>query len=531
MSSPAAAARPGTVPPGTPARTAPLLLRRVRLVPVAPRAGHTPAPAAPDAPVDLRIAGGVVTAVAPRLDPRPDEPVLDAAGRWAAPGLWDRHVHLGQWAGTFGRLDLSTADSAAAVLDLVRARLAGHPPGRPLLGFGFRDALWPDAPTLGALDAVAGATPVVLSSGDVHSGWLSSAARALLGLPAGAPGDDGLVREGPWFAALARVPSLPGADAAAGYRQALAEAAARGVVGVVDVEFAANEREWPERIGQGLDLLRVRAGVYPDRLEAVLAAGLRTGDPLPGGAGLATMGPLKIISDGALNTRTAHCRDAYPVPGDAGHPHGVQSVGPDELARLLRRARTGGLTVALHAIGDAAVGLALDAFAATGARGSIEHAQLLTAADAARMARLGVVASVQPAHLLDDRDVAERVWAGRTGDAFPFRTLLDAGVPLAFGSDAPVAPLDPWLAMAAAVHRSADERAPWHPEQQLGVAEALAASTDGQGTLGAGSRGDVVLLDADPLAPAATTAEAAARLRAMPVAATVLGGRVTHDAR
>jgi hypothetical protein len=106
--------------------------------------------------------------------------------------------------------------------------------------------------------------------------------------------------------------------------------------------------------------------------------------------------------------------------------------------------------------------------------------------------------------------------------------MLDEGVTLAMGSDAPVSPLDPWLAMAAAVHRSADEREPWHPEQALTPREALAASVDGQGTVAPGSRGDLVLLDDDPLTPGAGSAEQAARLRDMSVHATFVAGRLVH---
>ncbi|WP_240646116.1 amidohydrolase [Georgenia sp. SYP-B2076] len=535
-----------------------LLVRRARLVPVGVSARTT------GAPMDVRIVDGVVTDVGARLDRLPVEDVLEAEGRWAIPGLWDHHVHLGQWASTFSRLDLGTAASAAEALELVRARLEAEPPARDdiLVGFGFRDALWPDAPSLAALDAVAGDVPVTLLSGDVHCGWLSSRARELLGAaPGGArdggahdggacdggargggPPDDGLIREAPWFEVLQRLRERPGPDPAAAYRRALGDAAARGVVGVTELEWAPNHREWPDRVAEGLDLVRVRAGFYAEHLDDVLATGRRTGDALPGGRGLVTMGALKIISDGSLNTRTAHCLAPYADPPDPEHPHGVQTVDPQTLEELLRRARAGGLDVAVHAIGDAAAGIALDAFAAAGARGSIEHAQLLAPEHAERLARLGVVASVQPAQLLDDRDVTERVWPGRADRSFPLRALLDAGATLAFGSDAPVAPLDPWLAMAAAVHRSADERPPWHPEQQITAAEALAASTDGQRTLAPGGRGDVVLLDADPLAAGTAartgetvartgdTADAAARLRTMRVAATVVAGRITHRA-
>ena len=155
------------------------------------------------------------------------------------------------------------------------------------------------------------------------------------------------------------------------------------------------------------------------------------------------------------------------------------------------------------------------------------------------MARLGVGASVQPAHLLDDRDVTAQCWPDRADRCFPLRSMVDAGVAVLLGSDAPVSVLDPWLAMAAAVHRSADEREPWNDAEALTVEQALAASTDRQPTLGVGSRADVVLLDADPVAPSApagTVAESASsaavaqRLRAMSVAATYVGGRRTHRA-
>ena len=154
--------------------------------------------------------------------------------------------------------------------------------------------------------------------------------------------------------------------------------------------------------------------------------------------------------------------------------------------------------------------------------------ELVRRDDVPTIARLGLRASVQPAHLLDDRDLTELIWPGRGDRCFAFRWMLDAGVELSLGSDAPVSPLDPWLAMAAAVHRSADDRDPWHAEQALTPAEAFAASVDGQRSVGVGSRGDLVLLDRDPLATAETTAETASALRAMSSALTVVAGRVVH---
>jgi predicted amidohydrolase YtcJ len=131
-----------------------------------------------------------------------------------------------------------------------------------------------------------------------------------------------------------------------------------------------------------------------------------------------------------------------------------------------------------------------------------------------------VTASVQPDHALDDRDVAEHHWAGRTDRAFALRSLLDAGATLALGSDAPVSPLDPWATAAAAVTRTRGGREPWHPEQRISAAEALAAST--RSTVAVGQPADLVLTETDPL-----TAD---DLRAVSVAATLLAGGFTFEA-
>ncbi|MFC4632055.1 amidohydrolase [Promicromonospora alba] len=505
-------------------RAAELLLAGARLV------GRTD-------PVDLLLRDGHVVGVgaAGTLDAGPAERV-DLAGRTVLPGLWDKHVHLTQWALVRRRLDLSGAGSAAEAAALVRDRLAEGvlEPGAALIGYGFRDGLWPDVPTAALLDAVAGSVPVVLVSGDLHCAWLSTAGLRYVGVDTH---PTGVLRESEWLPLAAAVDRVADELADTWVADAAAAAAARGVVGVVDLEITDNLTTWRRRFADGFDALRVRAGVWTPWLDDVLAAGLRTGDVLPGSGGLLEQGPFKVVTDGSLNTRTAYCHDAY--PGLTGpEAHGILSVPPDELVPLMKRAHGGGLQCAIHAIGDHANALALDAFAATGARGSVEHAQLLDDTDLARFAGLGVIASVQPEHAMDDRDVADRHWAGRTGRAFPYGSLADAGVVLALGSDAPVAPLDPWVAVAAAVSRSRDGRDPWHPEQRIGLRTALEASTDGRGLYpAAGGPADLVVLDADPLevgaadggagAGGAATAAADA-LREMPVAGTLLAGRWTH---
>jgi hypothetical protein len=285
------------------------------------------------------------------------------------------------------------------------------------------------------------------------------------------------------------------------------------VVGIVDYEMTWNLESWTRRQAAGADSLRVEIGVYTEHLERAIGEGLRTGDRL---ADLLTMGNFKILIDGSLNTRTAYCWDEYEgAPGKFG----VLTVSQDRLLELMTRASTSGIEPSVHAIGDRANTIALDSFEAVGCRGRIEHAQFLADSDVPRFAALGVAASLQPDHAMDDRDVAERYWAGRTRRAFPLRSLLDAGATLLLGSDAPVSPLDPWRTLAAAVGRSRDGREPWHPEQAIGVAEAIAACS--RSTIATGQPADLAVVERDPLA---TTSEG---LRSMPVYATLLGGRPT----
>ncbi len=449
--------------------------------------------------------------------------VLDLEGRLLLPGLWDAHVHFDQWAATKQRLDLSGARSAAELAALAGQRLAHSPPppGVILVGYGFRDGLWPDVPTAALLDAVAPDVPVVMVSGDLHSAWLNTVALQRFGR-AGEIG--GLLRENDWLPIMNEVLLVPTTVSDVWVAEAAAEAAARGVVGVVDFEAPDSALSWARRMAAGFDAIRVVCSVWPAALDTAIGRGLRSGDAVPGTGGMATVGPLKVITDGSLNTRTAYCHDPY--PGLEGSPHacGVLSCPPEELIPLMRKAWAAGLETSIHAIGDRANSLVLDAFEAAGSRGTVEHAQLLDLADFNRFAALGITASVQPEHALDDRDVADHHWAGRTDRAFAYGRLLAAGARLALGSDAPVAPLDPWISMAAAVSRTRDERPAWHPEQELPIAVALSASARGRAAIASGDAADLVVLDRDPFT--ATAGE----LRTMPVAGTMLGGRWTHRA-
>jgi predicted amidohydrolase YtcJ len=476
--------------------------------------------------VDLLIEGGVIRRLRSQPQARVSTPAhdsLDLDGRWVQPGLWDSHVHFGQWALMSRRLDLSGTGSAAETAARVRDELARRPPQADavLIGQGFRDGLWADAPTAELLEF--GETPVALISGDVHTLWANRALLRMLDLPE----TEWLLREQAAFDVNVRLSAVPDAQLDAWAIGAAQAAASRGVVGIVDLEMGVATASWIRRFGAGFRGLRVRAGVYPEDFDAVVAAGIRTGHPIEGSGGLLTGGPFKLFTDGSLNTRTAWCYDGY--AGLSGpDAAGLAIHSADELLGLARAALAHGLVPAIHAIGDRATTLALDTFEALGPipaglpAGSIEHAQLIAPADLPRFAELGVRASVQPEHAMDDREVADHYWAGRTSRAFAYRALWEAGAELTLGSDAPVAPLDPWVTLAAAVSRSRDGREPWHPEQALPVEVALAASSGAERDLRVGGPADLVVTDVNPVEASGE------QLRHMPVFATMVAGEWTH---
>lgn len=296
--------------------------------------------------------------------------------------------------------------------------------------------------------------------------------------------------------ALARMPQPPVERTDADLDAALREAAGRGLVGLRDFEFADNLTSWERRRAAGGVPLRVEAGIIPELLAAGAARGMRTGDALAGTDGLITMGPLKVLIDGSLNTRTAYCHSPYPDDDR----YGELVIDHDALVALMRTAQQHGLLIAVHAIGDRANSIALDCFEETGIRGRIEHAQLLLAADLPRFARLGVIASMQPWHAVDDWQVADHYWRRSSGMKFPFASLAGAGAAVEFGSDAPVAPLDPWGWIAAAVDREPIIGQPWHPSEQIPVRQAMAWSALGRSEVRQRQPADLMLLDQDPYA-------------------------------
>ncbi|MDQ1347190.1 MAG: Amidohydrolase family protein, partial [Acidobacteriota bacterium] len=257
-----------------------------------------------------------------------------------------------------------------------------------------------------------------------------------------------------------------------------------------------------------------------------------------------SLGGFKGYADGSLGSTTAIFFEPYSdAPGTSGlfasdmFPEG-------ELERRIAAADAAGFQTSIHAIGERGNAAILDIYARVAKtngprdrRLRIEHAQHLRQSDVARFAGLGVVASMQPYHAADDgRWADKRLGAERSRDSYVFRSLLDAGARLAFGTDWPIAPLDPMLGVAAAVtRRTLDGKNPggWHPQEKISVAEALAAYTSGsayasftesdKGSLAPGKLADFVLMSEDPLAVAAE------KLETVHAVLTVVGGRVVFD--
>lgn len=462
--------------------------------------------------VDVRLAGGVVAAIG-ASDPAGDALVVDGCGGTLLPGLVDAHVHAAQWASSRRRVPLDAATSAKHAVDLVVAAARAEP-GEIVMGAGFRDGLWPDQPHKDLLEAALPGQPVALFSADLHTIWLSPAALKLIG----SDHATGVLVENDCYQATSALPGAPPEMVDRWVLEAMEAAAARGVTGIRDFEYADTVTDWIRRLATGTPAVRVACVIARHMLDEAIARGHRTGDPVAGSEGLLTIGPYKLFVDGSLNTRTAYCHDPY--PGTA--THGMLELPYETLVPLMDRAYRHGITPAVHAIGDHATRIALDAFTEVGCPGQIEHAQLVHPDDLARFSALGITASVQPAHAPDDRDVADRYWAGRTGRAFPYGALLAAGARLEIGSDAPVAPLDPWDGIASAVTRTDDSRPSWHPEQAIPLSVALAAASGGRTGVKVGDPADLMIVADDPsdLAPS--------DLRQIPITATFLAGRPTH---
>lgn len=458
------------------------------------------------------------------------------------PGLTDGHTHLALWALTRRRAQLTGLRTRQEVLDRVAQT---QPEDGWIIGQGWDANDWSTPPDRVALDQIHKG-PVYLDSLDVHAAWVNSAALIAAGISRDTPDPYGgrIVRDAngePTGLLLERAvelvqPALPRPTGRTLERlllDAQAEAHRLGITGIHNVEDMDTLAAF-RRLDES-DRLRLRVLYHPPvaALTQLIRAGVQSGQRTD----WLSIGGVKMFLDGSLGSRTAWMLEPYEGSWDRGLPLTRES----EAREAMGVAAGAGLATTVHAIGDAAVRRALDIIQSlpeVPVPHRIEHFQCVHPRDLDRAASLGVSVSMQPAHLLTDIPLVERHWGKRGQGAYAFRSLLRRGSRLVFGSDVPVASLDPREGVYAAIERKASDGTPkagWHPEEKLGFAEVLAGYTVGpaQASGYAGSRGRLAPgFDADLVAwrvdPAAEAGDGNA-FRAAAVLLTVVDGRVVFN--
>ncbi len=451
----------------------------------------------------------------------------DLAGRIVLPGLIDAHIHLQHYALFLQQVDCE-APTIEACLDKIRRQASTKPPGDWIIGHGWNRNVWDRDVTADDLDGVAPYHPVFLTSKSLHAACANARALELSGVtssttdppggiivrdPAGHP--TGMLVEAAAQLVRRALPAVT-PDAVA---EALVAAQDRlwrlGLTGVHDFDGATCFRALQILHQRGKLGLRTLKNLPFDLLGPASDLGLQSGY----GDAWLRLGNLKLFADGALGPRTAAMLAPYLEEPDN---LGMLLLDTDQLLEAGAEAAAAGFGLAVHAIGDRAARTALDAFERLRAfesahglparRHRIEHLQLADRADMPRPAALHIVASMQPIHATSDMQMADRYWGDRVKQAYAWRSQLDAGAVVAFGSDAPVEDPNPFLGLHAAVTRQRPDGSPshdgWTPGERLTLEEAIRSYTDGpaycahnesqQGSLAVGSFADLLVLDRDP---------------------------------
>ena len=467
---------------------------------------------------------------------------LDAGGRVVIPGLIDSHVHmLGGGAG-LGQLQLrdarDKADFVRRVADRAERLAAEGDPDAWIRGGRWSTESWDERvqPTKEWVDEVSGDHPLFLPRMDGHSALVNSRALALAGITEDTPPDPeggvidrdprtgeptGILRESAMGLVASRIPTESVNDRVSALRAAMREANRHGVTAVADIpgidDLAVYERLGPSD-------LTVRFFLYPTADDWASAA--RDARAFAGRPGWVRVNGLKTYLDGSLGSRTAYMREPF-LCNEPGRPEwrGLlrEGVAGGRLEDNVLAAQRAGLQTIAHAIGDEANHLLLETLVAIypdlpAARCRSEHAQHLLREDIARFGALGVIASMQPYHKSDDGRYAEEyIGHERCASSYAFKSLLDAGAVVAFGSDWPVVSINPFLGVEAAVTgRTLDGKA-WQTQENITVAEALRCYTsraayavfaeDEIGRIAPGYRADFLVLDRSPFDPGVAWAD------------------------
>lgn len=495
----------------------------------------------------------------------PATEVVNLDGRLAVPGLIDSHVHFIE--GGFRILQVELKDSRSEE-DFVR-RLAEQartlPVERWIQGGNWDEENWPSArlPTRQLIDPVTPKNPVFISRYDGHAALANSLALKLANVTRETPDPPGgvIVRDAVTgeptgvlkdaaIDLVARANPRPTeAEMEEALKTALAEARRVGITSVHNI--TADAETFNGSFTGEVQLLRrgELEGWLTTRFYEIVPIAhwkrlAEAGISGEMGSGFLKLGAVKGFADGSLGSRTAWMFEPYDdAPGTRGLPMAIMDP-PTAMEALVRGSDEASIQPCIHAIGDRAISEMLDLYVRVGGetgkarRFRIEHAQHVRAGDFKRFADLGVIATMQPYHAIDDGRWAEkRIGEARARTSYAWRSMLDAGAILAFGSDWPVAPLDPLLGVYAAVTRSTlDGKSPegWVPEEKITVEEALRAYTSGsafaafeemeKGAVARGKLGDMVVLSGDVFSIPPE------KLKDVRVVLTVVGGKVVHRA-
>jgi predicted amidohydrolase YtcJ len=487
----------------------------------------------------------------------PNTHVVDAGGKLLLPGFNDAHVHFVSGGMQLTNVQLKDASSPQEFARRIGERAKVTAKGEWILGGNWDETKWnpPNMPTKELIDAVSPDTPVFVSRYDGHMGVANSVALRLAGITAKTPDPPGgtVVRdaEGNPTGALKDaatdyidkvIPPLSHDQRLKIVVRALAYAASVGVTSVQHLVASYDDIAVYSQLLQR-DELTTRIYAAPSITQVDDLAKLGIGRAF--GGPYLRIGALKAFADGSLGSGTAYFYEPFL---NQGTNRGLLSdeMHPISLMRnRYMKADAAGLQICTHAIGDEGISTILDLYSEVikahgeaDRRLRIEHAQHMAAKDFERFAQLHVIASVQPYHAIDDGRFAEaHIGHDRASRTYAFRTFLDHGVRLAFGTDWEVAPLDPLLTVYAAVTRATlDGKNPngWFPEQKLSVAEAIEAYTVGsayaefqekvKGSITPGKLADMVLLSDDIFSIVPE------KIRDVRVLQTFVGGRLVFDA-
>lgn len=437
---------------------------------------------------------------------------VDLQGGFLSPGFIDAHVHTVQLATRSMELDVSEADGFAELALRVGQAMPGPDAvgltkSGWMLGAGWNEGGWDDRrpASLTALDLATGECPTALHSGDLHAYWLNSAAIRCLGLnPDEVP--DGLVREETAFAVQHEIERTVQDELQSRIADVLTRFLAVGVTGVHDIDNHIALDAFRHLADQQALPLRVHKLTIADELERVVGSGIFTG----AGNEWLDYGGIKLFSDGSLGSHTCYLTEPF---ADRPDSRGHEALDVSQLRHAIHSCAKWGFSVAIHAIGDGAVRNALEALT-TAPRmvvpNRIEHAQHIRREDLVRFERSGATAVMQPASCVSDIAMVQRRLGGRDLFSYPWRSLRNRGVEVAFSSDAPVENINPLAGIASAVTRQRVDGTPtggWQPQERLSLAEAwraytlapaLAGGHKDRGRIAPGMLADLVVLDRDP---------------------------------